>query len=104
MELSIVEAEYVAACSASYEAAWLRKLLSDLFDLQMDVTCIHYDNQSCVKLSDIPVFHDKSKHIEIEFHYIKNMVQRGAVKLLYVATEEWMVDVLNKHIDRVKFE
>ena len=42
--LSTVEAEYVAACSASYEAAWLRKLLSDLFDLQMDVTCIHCDN------------------------------------------------------------
>ena len=40
MALSTAEAEYVAACSASCEAIWLRKLLSDLFDLQMDATCI----------------------------------------------------------------
>ena len=45
-------------------------------------------------------FHDKSKHIEIKYHYIKDMVQRGAVKLLYVATEEQIADVLA----RLKFE
>ena len=67
--LSIVEAEYVAACSASCEAVWLRKLLSNLFDLQLDATCIHY-----VKLSENPVFHDKSTHIEIKYHYIRDMV------------------------------
>ena len=82
--LSIAEAEYVAACSASCEAVWLRKLLSDLFDLQLDATCIYCDNQSCVKLFENPVFHDKSKHIEIKYHYIKDMVQRGAVKLRFV--------------------
>ena len=49
--LSTAEAEYVTACSASCEAVWLRKLLSDLFDLQLDDTCIYCDNQSCVKLS-----------------------------------------------------
>ena len=42
--LSTVEAEYVAACSTSCEAVWLRKLLSDLFDLQLDATCIYCDN------------------------------------------------------------
>ena len=88
MALSIVEAEYVATCLASCEAVWLRKLMSDLFDLQMDATCIHCDNQSCMKLSENPVFHDKSKHIEIRYHYIRDMVQRGEVKLQYVATEE----------------
>ena len=77
MALSIAEAEYVAACLTSCEAMWLRKLLSDLFDLQMDATCIYCDNQSCVKLSNNPMFHDKSKHIEIKYHYIKDMVQRG---------------------------
>ena len=46
--LSIAEAEYVAACSTNYEVVWLRKLLSDLFDLQLDDTCIYCDNQSCV--------------------------------------------------------
>ena len=88
MELSIAEAEYVASCSASCEAVWLWKLLSDLFDLHLDATCIHCDNQSCVKLSENPMFHDKSKHIEIKYHYIRYMVQRGAVKLQYIAIEE----------------
>ena len=43
------------SCSASCEAVWLRKMLSDLFDLHMDVTCIYCDNQSYVKLSENPV-------------------------------------------------
>ena len=68
MALSIAEVEYVTACSASCEAVWLRNLLSNLFDLQLDATCIHCDNQSCVKLSKNPVFHDKSKHIETSLH------------------------------------
>ena len=61
--LSTDEAEYVATCSASCEVVWMRKLLSSLFDLQLDATCIYCDNQSCVKLSENLVFHDKSKHI-----------------------------------------
>ena len=69
--LSTAEAEYVASCSASCEAVWLRKLLSDLFDLQLDATCIYCDNHSCVKLSKNLVFHDKSKHIEIKYHFIR---------------------------------
>ena len=70
----------------------------------MDVTCIFYGNQSCAKLSKNPVVHDKSKHIEIKFHYIRDMVQRGAVELQYVAAEEQIADVLTKPLARVKFE
>ena len=88
MALSTAKAEYVAACSASCEVVWLRKLLSNIFDLQLDATCIHCDNQSCVKLSKNLVFHDRPKHIEIKYHYIRDMVQRRIVKLQYVAIEE----------------
>ena len=88
MALSTAEAEYVATCSASCEAVWLRKLLSNLFDLQLEPTCIFCDNQICVKLSKNPVFHDKSKNNEIKYHYIRDMVQRGAMKLQYVAMNE----------------
>ena len=98
--LSTTKAEYVTVCSASFEAIWLKKLLSELFDLPLDATCIFCDNQSCVKLSENPVFHDRSKHIEIKYHYIRDMVQRGAVKLQYVAIDEKIEDVLA----RVKFE
>jgi hypothetical protein len=72
--LITAEAEYIALSVAVCEAAWLRKLLTDLFDHEMDPTIIHCDNQSCVKLSEYPMFHDRSKHIEIKYHYIKDMV------------------------------
>ena len=102
--LSTTEAEYVIACSAICEAVWLRKLLSDLFDLQLDATCIHCDNSSCLKLSENPVFHDNSKHIGIKYHYIRDMVQRRAVNIQYVAMEEQIADVLMKPLARLKFE
>ena len=57
-----------------------------------------------MKLSDNPVFHDKLKHIEIKYHYIRDMVQRGAVKLQYVAMDEQIADVLTQPLARVKFE
>ena len=99
--LSTAEAEYVAAYSASCEAVWLWRLLSDIFDLQLDATC---DNQSCMKLSENPVFHDKSKHIEFKYHYIRDMVQRGSVKLQYVPTEEQIANVLMNPLARVNFK
>ena len=62
-------------------------------------------------MSENPVFHDKSKHIEIKYHYIRDMVQRGAMKLQYVAMklqyvamEEQIADVLTKPLARVNFE
>ena len=55
-------------------------------------------------MSENPAFHDKLKHIKIKHHYIKDMMQRGAVKLQYVATEEQIADVLTKPLARVKFE
>jgi hypothetical protein len=46
------------------------------------------DNQSYIKMIENPMFHDNSKHIEIQYHYIHDMVQRGAIKLQYVGTDE----------------
>jgi hypothetical protein len=102
--LSIAEVEYIAACSASCEAIWLRKLLTDLFDLEMRATLILCDNESCIKMTDNLVFHDRSKHIEICYHYIHDMVQRGALKLQYISMDEQVADVLTKPLSRIKFE
>ena len=55
-------------------------------------------------MSKNPVFHDKSKHIEIKYHYIRDMVQRGVVKLQYVAIDEQIANVLMNPLARVKFE
>jgi hypothetical protein len=86
--LSTAKAEYMAACLACTEVVWLRKLLSGLFDVELDATSIYCDNQSCIKLSLNPVFHDKSKHIGIKYHFIRDVVEKGVVKLHYVATNE----------------
>jgi hypothetical protein len=65
ISLNTVEAGYIVACSARCEAIWLQKLLTDLFDLERRATLILCDNQSCIKMTENPVFHDRSKHIEI---------------------------------------
>ena len=67
----------------------------------MDATCIYCDNQSCIKLSKNPVFHEKSKHIEIKYQYIRDMVEKGAMKLQYVVTDEQVADVLTKSLSKV---
>ena len=77
--MSTAKAEYIALCVAVREAVWLHKLLADLFGHEMDSTVIYCDNQRCVKLSENPVFHDKSKHIEIKYYYIRDMVQRKTI-------------------------
>ena len=74
MVVNTTKAEYVFAYSTSYEEVWLQKVLSNSFDPQLDVTCIFCGNQSCVKMSENPMFHDNSKQIDIKFHYIRDMV------------------------------
>jgi hypothetical protein len=56
---------------------WLRKLLSDLFSAELEPTVIHCDNQSCIKLFENLVFHDRLKHIEMRYHYVCDMVQKN---------------------------
>ena len=59
-------------------------MLSGLLDAEIDFIDILCDNQSCIKMTENPVFHDNLKHIEIKYHFIWDMVQKGAVKLKYV--------------------
>ena len=63
---------------------------------------IYCDNQSCMKLTENPVFHDRSKHIVIRYQFIRDCVQRGAVKLEYVTTNEQVADILTKSLPRGK--
>ena len=75
-----------------------------LFDLELDATSIFCDYQSCIKLFENPVFHDKYKQINIKYRYICDMVEKGAVKLQYVAIDEQVMNVLTKPLSKVKFE
>lgn len=101
--LNTTEAEYIAACAACKEAVWLRKLLADLSGHKIDVTMIFCNNQSCMKLSKNPVFHDRSNHIDLKYHYIRDIIQKGVVKLQYISTDEQAVDIFTKPLARVKF-
>ena len=78
--------------------------MSGLFNLELDTTVILCDNQSCIKMTENPMFHDRSKHIETRYFYIWDMRQKGAIKLQYVSTDEQVVDVLTKPLSRVKVE
>jgi hypothetical protein len=93
MALSSAEVEYMATSQASCEAIWLRKLLVGLFGVQLRPTMIYCDNQSCIKLFENPIFHDRSKHIEIQYHFIRYYVQRGVVELHYISTDEQIADI-----------
>ena len=104
MALSTVKAEYVAACLASRQAIWLQKLLSGLFGLVLEMTCIWCNNQSCMKFSENPLFHDKSKYIEIRYYNIRDMAQMGETRFQFVTTKDQVVDVFTKPLSRTKFE
>ena len=74
----------MAAC----EGMWLRKLLSGLFECELEAIVVHCDNQSGIRLSENPVFHDRSKHIDIRYHFLRDCVQRGTIRLEYIQTNE----------------
>ena len=101
---SSIEAEYIAAAMGAREGVWLRKLLSDLFCEPMKPTTIHCDNQSCIKLFVNPVFHDRSKLIEILYHYVRDMVEKKVIQLEYINTGDQTIDILTKALPKVKVD
>ena len=65
---------------------------------------INCDNQSCIKLSTNLVFHNRSKHIKTPYHFIRDMVDRYVIKLIYVNTNDANADIFTKPLARVKIE
>ena len=94
----------MASSLAACEAIWMRKILVRLFGSHLEPTVIYCDNQSCIKLSANPVFHDRAKHIDIMYHHIRDCVQRRIMLLSYIPMEDQDVDILTKALTRSKFE
>eukprot|EP00253_Pinus_taeda_P021700 PITA_21700 len=86
--LSSAEAEYMSASFVACEAIWMRKILVGLFGSHLEHTVIYCDNQICIKLLANPVFHDRSKHIDIRYHHIRDCVQRRIMLLSYIPMED----------------
>jgi hypothetical protein len=94
----------MAAIQTSCEAIWLWKMLRNISETDLVPTTIFCDNQSCIKLSENPVFHDKSQHIEIRYHFIRDTIQKGVVKLQYISTNKQVANILTKALPKGNFE
>lgn len=100
--LSSSEAEYMAASAAVQEALHMRSLLSSLGTEQHGATKIYEDNQGCIAMSENAISHRRTKHIAIRYHFIRERVESGEVKLCYVPTEQQLADLLTKPLGRVQ--
>ncbi|RZB69615.1 Retrovirus-related Pol polyprotein from transposon RE1 [Glycine soja] len=85
--LSTCEAEYIAACSAACQASWLFSLLQELGVITGMAIELLVDSKSAIDLARNPVSHDRSKHIETKFHFLRDQVAKGKVKLVHCRTE-----------------
>ena len=94
----------MVASQAACEAIWMWKILVGLFGQIMDPIVIYCDNQSCIKLSKNPIFHDRSKHIDIRYHHLQDCVVKRIMLLLYVLIEEQDENILTKALSKCKFE
>ena len=94
----------MAVILVACEAISMRKIMVRLFSSHLEPTVIYCDNQSCIKLSVNPVFHDRSKHIDIRYHHIIYCVQWKIMLLFYIPTEDQDADILTKALTRSKFE
>ena len=101
---SSCESEYRALAQCSCEAVWIRRLLEELKILDNQPTHIFCDNQSSIKLSHNPVFHERSKHFEIDCHFTRQKVEDNSIKVEYISSQEQPADLLTKPLGRVKFE
>ena len=90
----------MAACGAVQEAIHLRQLLNDLGYVQDKPTVIFEDNQGCIALTENPVFHRRTKHIDIRYHFIREKVASGEVVLKYVPTADQLADLLTKGLPK----
>ena len=84
--LSSTEVEYKAACFAACEAWWLRRILSDMGEGQQQLTILHCDNHSCMAIVNNLVFHALMKHIEIQYHFVRELILSKEVKMIYCPT------------------
>ncbi|KAH9782977.1 hypothetical protein KPL71_009140 [Citrus sinensis] len=100
--LSTTEAEYMAATQACKEAIWIQRLLEELGHKQEKIS-VFCDSQSALHIARNPVFHSRTKHIGVQYHFVREVVEDGSVDLQKIHTKENLADVLTKPINTDKF-
>ncbi|CAL8091495.1 unnamed protein product [Prunus armeniaca] len=96
MARSSTEAKYQSLAHTSADIAWIRQVLQDLKVRLPQQPVLHCDNLSTIALSSNPVYHSRIKHLDIDFHFVKERVQRGDLIVQYIPTEEQVADVFTK--------
>jgi hypothetical protein len=102
--LSTCEVMYMAAAAAACQGVWLARLLADLKNEAVKGIELKIDNQSALALVKNPVFHDRSKHIRMRYHFICQSVEDGDVHPKHVCTEDQIADLLTKALPKGRFE
>ena len=100
--LSTTEAKYVAATHAAKEAAWLRRLLTEISTTVDTPTTLFSDSKSAITLAQDGHYHTRTKHIDIRYHYICYIIEAGAIKLVYCPTNDMTADTLTKALPSAK--
>jgi hypothetical protein len=101
---SMMEAEYMAEGAATCEALWYRSLLKELGFPQEKPTIIRCDNEGAMALAKNPTYHAKTKHIDVQYHFIREKVENGDVRLVYQPTDLMAADMFTKSLGREKIE
>jgi hypothetical protein len=94
--LSSMEAEYRGAAIVACEIVWLQKLLSDLGQLVDAPVVIYCDNINSILLANNPVYHARTKHIEVHYHFIREKVLAKEIDLIHVSTKDQVADIFTK--------
>lgn len=102
--LSTSEAEYTAASLAARQALWLRKLLEDFSYEQKESTEIFSDSKSAIAMAKNPSFHGRTKHIDVQYHFIRTLVADGRIVLKFCSTNEQAADIFTKSLPQAKHE
>lgn len=103
--LSSTEAEYIAMCHACGEAMWLSQLLQDMKILkQQSPIPMFEDNQGCIAMIKSDKVNQRSKHISIKYHYIKQLYKENKIDVQYCPTECMIADMFTKPLDSTKFK
>jgi hypothetical protein len=100
---SSCEAEYITASTALTQMLWLVRLLGDLLGRDTAAVELRVDNKSALALAKNPVFHERSKHIRMRYHFIQGCLEEGRFKACYINTKDQLADLFIKPLGRIKF-
>lgn len=104
VSLSTTKAEYIATAFCACQCIWLRRILEQLGAEEKEETVILCDNSSTIQLSKNPVFHGRSKHIAVRFHFLRDLVNYEVVRLSFCCSEEQVADIMTKPLKLEQFE